>query len=66
QIMAVLFNVLFKFLIILAPVNPMLTEEIYLKMFNSHVTSLNLEKTLSIHLQNWPDYDENKIDLDLE
>jgi len=66
QIMAVLFNVLFKFLIILAPVNPMLTEEIYLKMFNSHVTSLDLEKTLSIHLQNWPDYDESKIDLDLE
>ncbi|MFX0048951.1 MAG: isoleucine--tRNA ligase [Candidatus Hermodarchaeota archaeon] len=65
-IMAVLFDVLFKFLILLAPVNPMLTEEIYLKMFKSHVTSLDLEKTLSIHLQNWPNYDENKIDLDLE
>ena len=66
QIMAVLFNILFKFLIILAPVNPMLTENIYLKMFKSHTTSLDLEKTTSIHLQNWPDYDENKIDLDLE
>jgi isoleucyl-tRNA synthetase len=66
QIMAVLFKVLFKFLIILAPVNPMLTEEIYLKMFKSHAESLDLEKTPSIHLQNWPGYDESKIDLDLE
>jgi isoleucyl-tRNA synthetase len=66
QIMGVLFNVLFKFLIILAPVNPMLTEEIYVKMFKSHAISLNFEETPSIHLQNWPDYDENKIDLDLE
>ncbi len=66
QIMAVLFKVLFKFLIILAPVNPMLTEEIYLKMFKSHASSLDVEETPSIHLQNWPAYDENKIDLELE
>jgi len=66
QIMAVLFNVLFNFLIILAPVNPMLSEEIYLKMFKSHATSIDLEETPSIHLQNWPTYDDNKIDLDLE
>ncbi|MHA2289341.1 MAG: class I tRNA ligase family protein [Promethearchaeota archaeon] len=66
QIMSVLFNVLFKFLIMLAPINPMFTEEIYRKMFKSHSTSLGLEETPSIHLQNWPNYDENKIDLELE
>jgi isoleucyl-tRNA synthetase len=35
-------------------------------MFKSHATSIDLEETPSIHLQNWPNYDENKINLDLE
>ena len=66
EIMAVLFKILFKFLIILAPINPMLSEEIYLNMFKPHAASLKIDKIQSIHLQNWPEYDENEIDLDLE
>jgi isoleucyl-tRNA synthetase len=66
QIMAVLFKTLYQFLLILAPVNPMITEEIYLKMFQSYTKLLDIKSPQSIHLQNWPDYDENKIDIALE
>jgi len=65
-IMAILYNVLLKVLLLLSPINPMLTEEIYLKMFKSGMIHLDLEETESIHLQNWPEADETKIDLDLE
>ncbi|MFW9867519.1 MAG: isoleucine--tRNA ligase [Candidatus Thorarchaeota archaeon] len=66
NIMAVLFDVLLNVLILLAPVNPMLTEEIYLKLFKPYMNSLGLEETESIHLQDWAKVDENKIDSDLE
>ena len=65
-IMAVLFNVLMKVLLLLSPINPMLTEEIYLIMFQPYMAYLDLEKTESIHLQNWPSADNEKIDLDSE
>ena len=66
QIMAVLFKVLFKVLLMLAPINPMLSEELFLKMFKPHLNSMGLDETESIHLQNWPETDKTKIDLNLE
>lgn len=65
-IMAVLYHVLYNFLLLLTPVNPMLSEEIFLKMYKTHLKSIGLEDTKSIHLQDWPKYDEKKIDLKLE
>ncbi|MFX1388601.1 MAG: isoleucine--tRNA ligase, partial [Promethearchaeota archaeon] len=65
-IMAVLYQVLFNVLLLLAPINPMITEQIYLKMFKSQINSLGFKEEESIHLQNWPDYDEKIIDLELE
>ncbi|MFX1260132.1 MAG: class I tRNA ligase family protein, partial [Promethearchaeota archaeon] len=65
-IMKVLFKSLFKVLLMLTPINPMLTEEIYLKMFKSHMKSMGLKETESIHLQDWPKFDEDKIDSKLE
>ena len=65
-IMAVLYRVLYKVLLLLAPINPMISEEIFLKMFKSHLKSIGFEETESIHLQDWPDYDEKMIKLDLE
>ena len=64
--MAILYSVLVKVLLLLCPINPMLTEEIYLKMFKTSMDHLDLEETESIHLQSWPEVDEKKIDLDLE
>ncbi|MFX1325210.1 MAG: isoleucine--tRNA ligase, partial [Promethearchaeota archaeon] len=64
--MAVLFDILLKVLLLLAPINPMLSERIYLKMYKQNMKSLGLEETESLHLQNWPSFEENKIDLDLE
>jgi len=66
QIMALLFIVLFKVLLLLAPINPMLSEEIYLKMFKPYLKSIHLEETKSIHLQDWPKVNEEYIDLKLE
>ncbi len=66
QIMALLFDVLYKVLLLLAPINPMMSEEIYHKMFKPCLKSMNLEETESIHLQNWPKIEENLIDLELE
>jgi len=66
KIMALLFGILYKVLLLLAPINPMLSEHIYLKIFRSHLSSLGLKETESIHLQNWPKIDDSKIDLDLE
>ena len=66
QIMALLFEVLFQFLLLLSPINPMLTEEIYLKMFKQYLKSIGRIETESIHLQNYPAYVENLIDLKLE
>ncbi|GAI84909.1 unnamed protein product, partial [marine sediment metagenome] len=66
QIMAVLYKVLFDVLLMLAPINPMLSEELYLKMFKPDLKSMGLEETKSIHLQNWPEADKTKIDEKLE
>lgn len=65
-IMSVLYHVLFKVLLLLTPINPMISEEIYLKMFKSHLKSIDFEETPSIHLQDWPEYDEKLINLELE
>ncbi|MFW9876423.1 MAG: isoleucine--tRNA ligase [Candidatus Thorarchaeota archaeon] len=65
-IMAVLFEILFKVLLLLAPINPMLTEEIYLKMFKPYISSIGLEEAESIHLHDWPKVDEKNIDIELE
>ncbi|MFW9827336.1 MAG: isoleucine--tRNA ligase [Candidatus Thorarchaeota archaeon] len=65
-IMSVLYNILFKVILLLAPINPMISEYIYLKVFKSDIKSLSLKQTESIHLQDWPDYDQKYIDLDLE
>ncbi|MFX0072083.1 MAG: class I tRNA ligase family protein, partial [Candidatus Hermodarchaeota archaeon] len=66
QIMKLLFDILFKVLLLLSPINPMLSEEIYLKMFKPYLKSMKLNETVSIHLQNWPEYDQSKIDEELE
>ncbi len=65
-IMAVLYRVLYNVLLLLAPVNPMISEDIFLKMYKPHLKSIGLEDTKSIHLQDWPEYNEKKIDLKLE
>ncbi|MCK4688483.1 MAG: class I tRNA ligase family protein, partial [Candidatus Lokiarchaeota archaeon] len=65
-IMAVLYRVLYNVLLLLAPVNPMISEDIFLKMYKPHLKSYGLEDTKSIHLQDWPKYNEKKIDLKLE
>ncbi len=66
NIMAVLYDVLFKVLLLLAPINPMLSEDIYQKMFKSHTKALKVENTKSIHLQKWPNFDKKLIDEELE
>ena len=65
-IMTVLFDILLQIILLLAPINPMLTEEIYLKMFKPYMKSIGLKETESIHLQDWPTFQEEKINLDLE
>ena len=65
-IMLVLYHILYKVLLLLTPINPMITEDIFLKMYKPHLTSIGYEETESIHLQNWPEYDEKKIDVELE
>ena len=66
SIMSLLYDVLYNVLLLLAPVNPMLSEEIYLKMFKEYIKSMDLEETDSIHLQNWPKIEEKLIDTELE
>ncbi|MFX1323276.1 MAG: isoleucine--tRNA ligase [Promethearchaeota archaeon] len=65
-IMAVLYRVLYNVLLLLTPVNPMISEEIFLKMYKPHLKSSGLEDTKSIHLQDWPEYNEKNIVLELE
>ena len=61
--MALLYEVLYKFLLMLAPVNPMLTEEIYLKMFKPYIKG---EFNKSVHLQDYPTVEKKYIDEKLE
>ncbi|MFW9876226.1 MAG: class I tRNA ligase family protein, partial [Candidatus Thorarchaeota archaeon] len=65
-IMLILYQVLYKVLLLLAPINPMISEEIFLKMFKSNLKSIGYEETESIHLQNWPKFNEKDIQLELE
>ncbi len=65
-IMLVLFKTLFNVLLMLSPINPMISEEIFLKMYKPHLNSLDRDETESIHLQNWPLFDETQIDPELE
>ncbi|MFX0082906.1 MAG: isoleucine--tRNA ligase [Candidatus Hodarchaeota archaeon] len=65
-IMAVLFDILLKVILLLAPINPMLTEELYQKMFKPYMNSMGLDETDSVHLQNWPSVEETKINIELE
>ena len=53
-IMLVLFKTLFNVLLMLSPINPMISEELFLKMFKPYCKTLGSEETESIHLQNWP------------
>ena len=66
QIMAVLYKILFNVLLMLTPINPMLSEELFLKMFKPHLKSMGFDETESVHLQNWPETDKTKIDAKLE
>jgi isoleucyl-tRNA synthetase len=66
NIMALLYETLYKFLLMLAPVNPMLTEKLYLEMYHPFLESMGKQKTKSIHLQEWPKLEEMYIDEDLE
>jgi valyl-tRNA synthetase len=61
--MKVLYDALYKILLLLAPINPMISEEIYLKMFKPYI---KLEDIKSIHLQDWPKFNETEIDIELE
>ena len=65
-IMLVLFKTLFNVLLMLTPINPMISEEIFLKMFKPYLKSLGLKETKSIHLQDWPKLEENRINIELE
>lgn len=63
QTLAVLWYVLYKLLIVMAPVTPMLTEKIYLNMFKDEIGK---HATESIHLQRWPEIDEEFVDKEIE
>ena len=60
---AVLWHVLYRLCLVLAPVVPMLTEEIYQNMF---VPELGDAAKKSIHLETWPKVEDKYIDLELE
>jgi len=62
QTLAVLWYVLHKLLLVLSPLNPMLAEEIYQKMFKDHLKS----PKKSIHLEKWPRVEHKKVDLEIE
>ncbi|MHA1339244.1 MAG: isoleucine--tRNA ligase [Promethearchaeota archaeon] len=63
ETLAVLWYVLYKLLLLLAPVNPMLSEKIYQVIFKEH---LGKNAVKSIHLQKWPQVDEKYINEELE
>ena len=57
--LAALEEVLQKSLLMLAPISPHITEELYSEAFGKSPSD-------SIHLQKWPEFDGNKIDATLE
>jgi isoleucyl-tRNA synthetase len=62
-IMALLYEILLHFLKMLAPVNPMISEEIYLKMYKPYMKG---DFTESIHLSDWPKLNQKFINKKLE
>ncbi len=62
QTLAVLWYVLYRLLLVLSPINPMITEEIYQKMFIDHLKS----PKKSVHLEKWPKIEHKKIDQEIE
>ncbi|MBD3215275.1 MAG: class I tRNA ligase family protein, partial [Candidatus Lokiarchaeota archaeon] len=65
-IMSLLFEVLYKVILLLAPINPMISEHLYQNMFRTYMDALGLEEKESIHLQDWPEVQEKFIDKNLE
>ncbi|MBD3196873.1 MAG: class I tRNA ligase family protein, partial [Candidatus Lokiarchaeota archaeon] len=65
-IMSLLFEILYKVLLMLAPITPMLSEHLYQKLFKPYMSTFDLESLESIHLQNYPEYNEGLIDSKLE
>jgi len=57
-----LYRVLKTFLVLLAPYTPFLCEEIYQKMFRNAEPDM----PISIHMLDWPRYDESLVDKELE
>ncbi|MFW6117632.1 MAG: class I tRNA ligase family protein, partial [Thermoproteota archaeon] len=55
-----LYTVLYRIMQLLAPVTPHVTEEIYQRMFSSHMDHR------SLHLSSWPIVDEGLIDEEVE
>ncbi|MEJ2249296.1 MAG: isoleucine--tRNA ligase [Candidatus Lokiarchaeota archaeon] len=66
NVMAVLYEILYKFLLMLTPVNPMLSEEIFLKVYKPYLKDIDQKETKSIFLQDWPEFNEDLIDQKLE
>ncbi|MBD3214399.1 MAG: isoleucine--tRNA ligase, partial [Candidatus Lokiarchaeota archaeon] len=66
QIMSLLFDVLYKVVLLLAPITPMLSEHLYQKMFRPYMDGMGIEETESIHLQDWPEINEKMINNALE
>jgi len=62
QTLAVLWYVLYRLLLVLSPINPMIAEEIYQKMFVDHLKSAKK----SVHLEKWPKIEHKRIDLELD
>ena len=63
QTLSVLWYVLNRLLLVMAPVNPMLTEEIYQQIFKKR---LGNKAKKSIHLESWPKIDKKYIDKSIE
>ena len=61
--LAVLWYILYRLCLLMAPINPMLTEHIYQNMFRPH---LGKNAPKSIHLQSWPEVDKDYINIDIE
>ncbi len=57
---AALYELLYNVMLLLAPLTPHITEELYQEMFKEHVGAK------SVHLLDWPKYDEGKIDEEAE
>jgi len=63
QALATLWYVLYRLTLVMAPVNPMITERLYQKMFRA-VDEENMKK--SVHLESWPKVNEDFIDEKME